>query len=184
MDKEQEIDVSLTAPPESGEPAIDASEAPVSATPSLTEQLAQAQAKAAENYDLFVRAKAETENIRRRASDDVAKAHKFAIESFAEALLPVRDALEAALADQSGDPAKLREGVELTLKQLSSAFERGRIQEVNPVGEKFDPSRHQAVSAVPAPEGVAPNHVVNVFQKGYVIAERMLRPALVTVAQS
>jgi molecular chaperone GrpE len=157
--------------------------APVSEA-DLLAQLAAAQAKAAENYDAFVRAKAETENVRRRGADDVAKAHKFAIESFAEALLPVRDALEAALADQSGDPAKLREGVELTLKQLSSAFERGRIQELNPVGEKFDPNRHQAVSAVPAPEGVAPNHVVNVFQKGYVIAERVLRPALVTVAQS
>ena len=154
------------------------------AAPDVATLLAAAEAKAAETFELYVRAKAETDNVRRRAQEDVSKAHKFAIEGFAEALLPVRDALEAALADQSGDVAKFREGVELTLRQLASAFERGRIQELNPVGEKFDPNRHQAVSTVPAPEGIAPNHVVNVFQKGYVIAERVLRPALVTVAQS
>ncbi|MGN6315428.1 nucleotide exchange factor GrpE [Trinickia sp.] len=141
----------------------------------------EAQAKLAELNEHFLRAKAETENVRRRAAEDVAKARKFAIESFAEHLLPVLDSLEAALADTSGDAAKLREGVELTLRQLSSAMEKGRVAAVNPIGEKFDPHRHQAISMVPAEQ--EPNTVVSVLQKGYVIADRVLRPALVTVAQ-
>lgn len=152
--------------------------------PSLEQQLAAAEEKATENYNQFLRAKAEGENIRRRAQDDIAKAHKFAIESFAEALVPVKDSLEAALADQSSDTAKLKEGVELTLKQLLAAFDKGRVQEINPVGQKFDPHQHQAVASVPAPEGVAPNHVVTVLQKGYLIADRVLRPALVAVSQA
>ena len=155
-----------------------------SAEPSLEQQLAVAEAKAKENHELFLRARAEGENIRRRAQDDIAKTHKFAIESFAEGLVPVKDSLEAALADVSSDPAKLKEGVELTLKQLIAAFEKGRVQEINPVGLKFDPHQHQAVAMVPAPEGVAPNHVVTVLQKGYLISDRVLRPALVAVAQS
>lgn len=181
MQNEQENAVNSPETPSAG---ADVTTPATEVAPDVATLLAAAEAKAAENFDLYVRAKAETDNVRRRAQEDVSKAHKFAIEGFAEALLPVRDALEAALADQSGDVAKFREGVELTLRQLASAFERGRIQELNPVGEKFDPNRHQAVSTVPAPEGIAPNHVVNVFQKGYVIAERVLRPALVTVAQS
>lgn len=144
--------------------------------------LAEVQAKLAELNENFLRAKAETENVRRRAADDVSKARKFAIESFAEHLLPVLDSLEAALADTSGDVSKLREGVELTLRQLSGAMEKGRVIAVNPVGEKFDPHRHQAISMVPAEQ--EPNTVVSVLQKGYVIADRVLRPALVTVAQS
>lgn len=142
--------------------------------------LEQAQAKIAELHESFLRACAETENVRRRAQDDVAKAHKFAIESFAENLLPVVDSLEAALADTSGDLAKVREGVELTLRQLCSALEKGRIVQINPLGEKFDPHRHQAISMVPAEQET--NTVVSVLQKGYVIADRVLRPALVTVA--
>ena len=142
--------------------------------------LEQAQAKITELNESFLRAKAETENVRRRAAEDVTKARKFAIESFAEHLLPVLDSLEAALGDTSGDAAKLREGVELTLRQLSSAMEKGRVMAVNPVGEKFDPHRHQAISMVPAEQ--EPNTVVSVLQKGYVIADRVLRPALVTVA--
>jgi molecular chaperone GrpE len=141
--------------------------------------LAEAQAKIAELNESFLRAKAETENVRRRAAEDISKARKFAIESFAEHLLPVLDSLEAALADTSGDAAKLREGVELTLRQLSSAMEKGRVTVVNPVGEKFDPHQHQAISMVPAEQ--EPNTVVSVLQKGYVIADRVLRPALVTV---
>jgi molecular chaperone GrpE len=142
--------------------------------------LAEAQAKVATLQEEFLRAKAETENVRRRAQEDVQKAHKFAIESFAEHLLPVLDSLEAALADNSSDITKVREGVELTLRQLTGALEKGRVVALNPVGEKFDPHRHQAISMVPAEQEA--NTVVAVLQKGYVIADRVLRPALVTVA--
>lgn len=142
--------------------------------------LAEAQATIVALKEDFLRAKAETENVRRRSQEDVSKAHKFAIESFAENLLPVLDSLEAALADQSSDLAKVREGVELTLKQLTVALEKGRVVALNPVGEKFDPHRHQAISMVPAEQDA--NTVVSVLQKGYVIADRVLRPALVTVA--
>jgi molecular chaperone GrpE len=139
--------------------------------------------KASENYELFLRAKAETENVRRRAQEEVSKAHKFAVESFAESLVPVVDSLEKALETSNATPEAMREGVELTLRQLRAAFEKSQLKEINPVGQKFDPHRHQAISMVPAPEGVAPNHVVNVLQKGWTISERVLRPALVTVAQ-
>src|SRR4051794_36843650 len=151
-------------------------------TPVAAEQaaLAEAQAKIAELQESFLRAKAETENVRRRAQEDVAKAHKFAIESFAENLLPVVDSLEAAVAHSSDDLQKVREGVELTLRQLTGALEKGRVVALNPVGEKFDPHRHQAISMVPADQ--EPNTVVSVLQKGFVIADRVLRPALVTVA--
>jgi molecular chaperone GrpE len=142
--------------------------------------LAEAQVKVAQLQEEFLRAKAETENVRRRAQEDVQKAHKFAIESFAEHLLPVLDSLEAALADNSSDIGKVREGVELTLRQLAGALEKGRVVALNPVGEKFDPHRHQAISLVPAEQEA--NTVVAVLQKGYVIADRVLRPALVTVA--
>lgn len=149
-------------------------------TADLAAQLEAAQIKAQEHYEMFLRATAEGENIRRRAQEDVTKAHKFAIESFAEYLLPVMDSLHAALADTSGDVAKLHEGVELTLRQLLAAFDKGRIAELNPVGEKFDPHRHQAISMVPSDQ--EPNTVVTVLQRGYTIADRVLRPALVTVS--
>jgi len=145
--------------------------------------LQEAQAKAAENYDLYLRARAETENVRRRSQEDVSKAHKFAIESFAEALVPVADSLEKALQDESASVGALREGVQITLRQLRAAFERGRLTEINPVGEKFDPHRHQAISTVAGNGTVPPNHVVTVLQKGWMISDRVLRPALVTVAQ-
>ena len=148
----------------------------------LQNALAAAEAKAAEYYDALLRAKAETDNARRRAQEDVAKAHKFGIENFAESLLPVMDSLQGALADTSGDVAKIKEGVELTRKQLLSAFERHKLVAIDPVGLKFDPHRHQAISAVPAPEGTPPNHVVTVLQHGWTIADRVLRPALVTVS--
>ena len=147
-------------------------------------ELALAQAKAAEYYDAFLRAKADLENVRRRAHDDVAKAYKYAVESFAESLVPVLDSFDAALANTTATPEALRSGVELTQKQLQSAFEKAKIIAINPVGEKFDPHLHQAISMVPAPDGIAPNHVVAVLQKGYSIADRILRPALVTVAQA
>lgn len=158
------------------QPDVAAEAAPTGADAAL----AEAQAKIVELQESFLRAKAETENVRRRAQEDVTKAHKFAIESFAEHLLPVIDSLEAAAADSSGDLAKVREGVELTLRQLTGALEKGRVVALNPVGEKFDPHRHQAISMVPADQ--EPNTVVAVLQKGFVIADRVLRPALVTVA--
>jgi molecular chaperone GrpE len=142
--------------------------------------LADTQAKLAEMQENFLRAKAETENVRRRAQEDVEKAHKFAIERFAEYLLPVIDSLEAAATDGSGDLVKVREGIDLTLRQLNSALEKGRVVVINPVGEKFDPHRHQAISMVPAEQEA--NTVVAVLQKGFLIADRVLRPALVTVS--
>ncbi|RFU45882.1 nucleotide exchange factor GrpE [Paraburkholderia sp. DHOC27] len=156
---------------------------PAEAAPGTAEAaLAEAQGKIAELQESFLRAKAETENVRRRAQEDVSKAHKFAIESFAEHLLPVVDSLEAAMAHSTDDLQKVREGVELTLRQLSGALEKGRVVAINPAaGEKFDPHRHQAISMVPADQ--EPNTVVSVLQKGFVIADRVLRPALVTVAQ-
>ncbi|QSN61692.1 nucleotide exchange factor GrpE [Caballeronia sp. M1242] len=157
-----------------------APEAATNSTNATETALAEAQARVAALQEEFLRAKAETENVRRRGQEDVAKAHKFAIESFAENLLPVLDSLEAALADQSTDLAKVREGVELTLRQLTGALEKGRVVALNPVGEKFDPHRHQAISMVPADQ--EPNTIVAVLQKGYIIADRVLRPALVTVA--
>lgn len=150
--------------------------------PSLEERLAAAEAKASEMQDAFLRAKADTENIRRRAQEDIAKAHKFAIENFAEALVPVKDSLEMALKLETPSVEALKEGVEMTLKQLNSAFERNRLLEINPVpGEKLDPMKHQAISMVPAEQDA--NTIVSVLQKGYTIADRLLRPALVTVAQ-
>lgn len=136
-----------------------------------------------ESKDAFLRAKAEVENVRRRAADDVAKAHKFAIESFAEHLLPVMDSMHAALQHHNEDLNKLKEGVELTLKQLSGALEKGKIVEINPeVGTKFDPHHHQAISAVESEQEA--NTIVTVLQKGYLIADRVLRPALVMVSQA
>ncbi|HEY5800251.1 MAG TPA: nucleotide exchange factor GrpE [Burkholderiaceae bacterium] len=147
----------------------------------LAALLAQAEARANEMQDAFMRAKAESENIRRRAQEDVSKAHKFAVESFAEALVPVKDSLEMALKVENPTLESLREGVEMTLKQLSSAFERNRLLEVTPAqGDKLDPMKHQAVSVVPAEQEA--NTVVTVLQKGYTIADRLLRPAIVTVA--
>ncbi|HEY4316369.1 MAG TPA: nucleotide exchange factor GrpE [Herbaspirillum sp.] len=153
-----------------------------SAENALEQQLSAAEAKAAEMQDAYLRAKAESENIRRRAQEDIARAHKFAVENFAEGLLSVKDSLEMALSVQAPSMESLKEGVEITLKQLSAAFEKNKLLEINPaVGEKLDPMKHQAVSAVPAEQEA--NTVVAVLQKGYTISERLLRPALVTVAQ-
>lgn len=155
-------------------------------TPALNEleqQLSATEAKLAEMHDAFMRAKAEGENIRRRAQEDVSKAHKFAVESFAEAMLPVRDSLEMALKVETPSIESLKEGVEMTLKQMTAAFEKNRLVEVMPaVGDKLDPMKHQAVAVVPADQEA--NTVVNVLQKGYMIADRLLRPAIVTAAQA
>jgi molecular chaperone GrpE len=150
--------------------------------PSLEESLKAAELKAAEHHDAWLRAKAETENVRRRAQEDIAKAGRFASEKFAGELLAVKDSLEAALTNHNQDAAALRAGVELTLKQLVSAFEKSSIAEIDPLEEKFDPHRHQAISQVEA-DG-EPNRVINVLQKGYALYERILRPALVVVSKA
>ncbi|MCD2514870.1 nucleotide exchange factor GrpE [Massilia sp. G4R7] len=147
----------------------------------LEAQLSATEAKLAETHDAFMRAKADAENIRRRAQEDVSKAHKFAIESFAEAMVPVRDSLEMALKVETQTVEAMREGVEMTLKQLAAAFEKNRLVEVMPqAGEKLDPNKHQAVAVVPSEQEA--NTVVTVLQKGYMIADRLLRPAIVTAA--
>lgn len=147
----------------------------------LQAQLAELQARHAEVSDAYLRAKAEAENTRRRAEEEMAKARKFAIESFAESLVPVKDSLEAAIAIQNATNEQLLEGVHATLRQLAQALERNKVIELNPAaGSKFDPHHHQAISMVPADQEA--NTVVTVLQKGYLIAERVLRPALVTVA--
>lgn len=175
----QEVSNPAPTPPEGD--TIPVSAAP--AEPSLEEQLSATEAKLAEMHDAFMRAKAEGENIRRRAQEDVSKAHKFAIESFAEAMVPVRDSLEMALKVETPSIESLKEGVEMTLKQLTSAFEKNRLVEVLPApGDKLDPMKHQAVAVVPADQEA--NTVVNVLQKGYMIADRLLRPAIVTAAQA
>ena len=143
--------------------------------------LIEAQARVAEYHEAYLRAKAEMENIRRRAQEDIAKTHKYAIENFAEALVPVVDSLEAALATPAATPEQMRSGVEITLRQLLSAFEKARLTPIDPKGERFDPNRHQAISMVPSAE-VAAQHIVAVLQKGWVIADRVLKPALVTVS--
>lgn len=146
-------------------------------------RIAELEAKNAELADAYLRAKADAENTRRRAEDEIAKARKFAVESFAESLLPVKDSLEAAVATHAagqGSPEQMLEGVHATLRQLASALERNKVAEIAPpAGTRFDPHQHQAISVVPADQD--PNTVVGVLQKGYLIADRVLRPALVTV---
>jgi molecular chaperone GrpE len=145
------------------------------------QEIAELNQKLTEMQDNYLRAKAEGENIRRRAAEDVSKAHKFAIESFAEHLVPVTDSLYAALNAEAVDAKAFKEGLEITLKQLLSAFEKGRMTEINPtVGDKFDPHHHQAIASVPSEQEA--NTVVSVLQRGYSIADRILRPALVTVS--
>ena len=148
---------------------------------SNTQLIDELNQKLADMQDSFMRAKAEGENIRRRATEDIAKAHKFAIESFAEHLVPVADSLYAALNAEAVDAKAFKEGLEITLKQLISAFEKGRMAEINPaIAEKFDPNLHQAIASVPSEQDA--NTVVSVLQRGYSIADRILRPALVTVS--
>jgi molecular chaperone GrpE len=179
-------DPSLTAPqrgsPEqASDPEQQAAGAQIETMPSLQEMIRKLELQAQEHYDAWLRAKAEADNIRKRAQADVANAHKYAVENFATELLPVRDALEAALAVENASIEALRQGVELTLKQVNSAFDKFAIRQINPVGEKFDPHRHQAMTTVESDK--TPNTVVHVFQKGYTLNDRILRPALVTVAK-
>jgi molecular chaperone GrpE len=151
----------------------------------LDQLLAEAQARIEEQKDARMRAMAEAENVRKRAQADVQAAHKFAVERMAESLLPVMDSLEAALgANAAGAPQTLRDGLELTLKQLQAAFQKAGLAEIAPAaGERFDPHKHQAMAAVEA-ENAEPNSIVAVMLKGYRLHDRILRPALVTVAKA
>jgi molecular chaperone GrpE len=175
-------DPTTTAPPgvaNGSSPPADSAES----DPSATVAGADLEARHAELNEAFLRAKAEAENTRRRAEEEVAKARKFAVENFAESLLPVKDSLEATIAIPAATPEQLLEGVHATLRLLASALERNRVVEINPApAARFDPHQHQAISVVPAAQ--APNTVVVVLQKGYLIADRVLRPALVTVSAS
>ena len=149
--------------------------------PDLADILRKAETEVADLRDAWLRAKAETENVRRMGQADVARAHKYAVEKFAGDLLSVRDALEQTLATENATTEQLREGVELTLKTLASAFDKQSITEIDPLGEKFDPNRHQAMTMVPSSKPA--QTVVQVFQKGYLLNDRVLRPALVAVSR-
>ena len=159
--------------------ALNATEADM--VPKLQAELATLQAKSADLADQYLRAKADAENARRRAEDEISKVRKFAVESFAESLLPVADSLEAGRVVKDATPEQIREGAQATLRQLVAALERNKVIAIAPAaGTKFDPHQHQAISVVPAEQEA--NTVVSVLQKGYSIADRVLRPALVTVA--
>jgi molecular chaperone GrpE len=171
------------AEPQPAEPQAAEPQPAEAAEKSLDQLLSEAQAKIEEQREAWLRALAEAENARKRAQAEVQATHKFAIERFAESLLPVMDSLEAALGAGSVDAAALKGGVELTLKQLRAALERARVAEISPAaGERFDPHRHQAMAAVES--DAEPNSVVAVIQKGYSLHERVIRPALVTVAKA
>ena len=150
--------------------------------PSAEELLKKAELAAQEHYDAWLRCKAEADNIRKRAQLDVASAHKYAIEKFAAELLAVKDSLEAALGTGHATTQSMKDGVELTLKQLTSVFEKFDLREINPLAQKFDPHFHQAISTVES--DAPPNTVAQVFQKGYLLNDRVIRPALVSVARA
>jgi molecular chaperone GrpE len=174
----------MTSPEQTPETAANGAAQPQAAEaqqPSAEQRLAELEAKHAEVSDAYLRAKAEAENTRRRAEEEIAKARKYAVESFAESLLPVKDSLEAAIGMPDAAREQVLEGVHATLRQLAAVLERNRVLEINPpAGTRFDPHQHQAISMVPAEQEA--NTVVAVLQKGYLIADRVLRPALVTVA--
>lgn len=150
--------------------------------PAAGELLKQAERAAQEHREAWLRAKAEADNIRKRAQAEIASANKFAIENFASELLAVKDSLEAALAIENATAESLKSGVELTLKQLKAVFDKFNVAEISPAGQKFDPHWHQAISMVESEE--EPNTVAQVLQKGYRLHERVIRPALVTVAKA
>lgn len=185
-DESQPEEKRTETPPVADPPAADidatdaVQESKVDTMPSLQEALRAAELQASEHHDAWLRAKAEAENVRRRAQEDIAKASKYAAEKFARALLPVKDSLEAALAAENSTEENLRDGVELTLKQLSGAFEGAGLEVIDPVGEKFDPNLHEAITTQPH-EG-EPNRVLSVLQRGYTLHGRVIRPALVIVS--
>ncbi|PSJ16700.1 nucleotide exchange factor GrpE [Nitrosomonas supralitoralis] len=150
--------------------------------PGVEQLLKDAEIKAAEHHDAWLRAKAETENIRKRSQSDIANAHKYAIENFSSELLSVMDSLDAALAVENASVESFKNGIELTQKQLMSVFDKYNIKLIDPVGEKFDPHYHQAMCIVDS--DLAPNTVVQVMQKGYKLHERIIRPALVSVSKA
>ena len=164
-------------PPEPQPAAASAAEV----MPSLEESLKEAERKALEHYDAWMYAKAEGENIRRRAVEDISKAHKFAVERFANEILAVKDSLEAGLSVETATVESFKSGMELTLKQLSGVFEKFNIREINPAGEKLDPHKHQAIGMMDSDQPA--NTVVSVMQKGYALNDRVLRPAMVMVAK-
>jgi molecular chaperone GrpE len=195
MSNNSEQNTQVSGDPEGGVPAtvdagsrtpegVDAETAAQGAEPAahLAALLKEAEDEAARVKDAWLRAKAETENIRKQAQNDIVKAHKYAIERFAQELLTVRDALELTLATPNATTEALKDGVELTLKNLNAAFEKARVVEINPAGEKYDPHRHQAMTMIESDQ--APGTVVQVFQKGYLLNDRVLRPALVAVAKA
>jgi len=159
-----------------------AAEPAVDTMPSLEQLLRQAELQAEEHRDAWLRAKADAENIRKRAQIDITNAHKYAIENFSVELLAVMDSLEAALAVENATIENFKSGMELTRKQLVTAFEKFNIKVIDPQGEKFDPHLHQAISTVES--DLPPNTVVQVMQKGYVLNERVIRPALVIVSKA
>lgn len=179
----QERPPPVTDPTYTESPDATPNDATAAAPRSLEDLLAEAETKLQEQKDAWLRALADAENARKRAQADIASAHKYGVERLAEALVPVMDSLQAALADEGSDTATLRSGVELTAKQLNAAFEKAGLAVVDPApGEKFDPHLHQAMAAVEA--DADPNTVVQVMQKGYRLHERLVRPALVTVAKA
>ena len=187
MSNDPDQNTQVSAEVEAGLPATSDAPAPErpGESPEPTAHLAalkEAEDEAARLKDAWLRAKAETENVRKQAQNDLAKAHKYAIERFAQDLLTVKDALELSLATPNATTEALKDGVELTLKNLSAAFDRARITEINPAGEKYDPHRHQAMTMIESAE--PPGTVVQVFQKGYLLNDRVLRPALVAVAKA
>ena len=180
---QQNID-SATSRNDSGftAPAQASAQDAVEPVPSLESKLAEALALAEKHKDEWLRAKAETDNIRRRSAEDVLKAQKFGVEKMADALLAVKDSLDAALVVESPSLESFKEGIDITARQLTSVFERFSIAEINPAGAKFDPTKHQAIAALESEQ--EPNTVLNVMQKGYTLHDRVLRPALVTVAKA
>ena len=165
---------SMTGPAEPTSSAVDV-------MPGPEDLLKKAELAAQEHHDAWLRAKAEADNIRKRTQAEIVNAHKFAVENFASELLVVKDSLEAALATDNAAADSLKSGVELTLKQLTSIFDKFNLAEINPAGQKFDPYRHQAISTVES--DAEPNTVVQVLQKGYLLHERVIRPAMVAVAK-
>jgi len=180
-----EADVAVVEPAETVDTAPPQQPALQDQLQQLQDQLQQAQAKAEENCYRYLSARAEADNIRKRSEREIQNAHKFALKEFIDALLPVRDSLESGIvaATESADIAKLREGSELTLKMLDSVLEKAGVQELNPAGIKFNPELHEAMVTQPS-DRVEPNTVLQVIQKGYLLNDRLIRPARVIVSRT